>query len=447
METLPRYVALTLLFAPMHSLLAGSVSAEERNVVEIGSPDFRAYPVAIPVASLDEASNQSRKASKVVDLLRWDFSLSPAFQVLDPKAYLADAKKEGMTADTIAFSDWTSVGADGLIKAAVRKVGASFRVELRFFEVASRSVLLSADKLVAEGEIREMVHTFANQVVAKLTGRQGIFLTKIAFVRKSRQGRELWTVDIDGENLQPVTRNGSLNLLPSWSADGSGLLFTSYLRHNPNLYMVPLSGGQPTLLAGESGLNTGGQMSPDGTRIMLTLSRDGNSEIYSMNANGTDLRRLTKEWAIDSSPSWSPDGKQVAFVSSRWGDPHLFVMNSDGTGVRRITEQGRYNQTPDWSPRGDVIAFTARDEKSVFDLFTVDPRTKVIKRLTQNQGNNEEPSFSPDGNHIVFSSSRDGDNKIYIMDADGAHQRPMTAFGGCTTPAWSPYLRSTENGS
>ena len=67
-------------------------------------------------------------------------------------------------------------------------------------------------------------------------------------------------------------------------------------------------------------------------------------------------------------------------------------MNADGSNQRRLTFQGDYNQTPDWSPKGDLIAFTARDERAVFDIFTVRVSDGVIQRLTQNQGNNEEPT-------------------------------------------------------
>jgi TolB protein len=113
-------------------------------------------------------------------------------------------------------------------------------------------------------------------------------------------------------------------------------------------------------------------------------------------------------------------------------------MNADGSGVERLTFQGKYNQTPDWSPRGDVIAFTARDERNVFDLFTVDVKTKTIKRLTQDQGNNEEPSFSPNGRHVVFTSTRDRRQRLYLMNADGTNQRPLP-IDDATTPAWGPF--------
>jgi hypothetical protein len=268
---------------------------------------------------------------------------------------------------------------------------------------------------------------------------KGVFGSRIAAVKKTKTGREIVVMDIEGKNRKRVTNNGSVNLLPAWSRDGNEILFTSFVRYNPNLYSIAASGdGTPKLLSGERGLNTAGVMSPDGKRIALTLSRDGDSEIYVMNSDGTGLTRLTNERSIDASPSWSPDGAQIAFVSSRSGDPHIFVMNADGSNVRRITDRGTYSQTPDWSPRGDLIAFTARDERNVYDIFTVNPTSKEIRRLTQDQGNNEEPSFSPDGSLIVFTSTREGTSQLWVMAADGSNQRRLTKAGGYSTPSWSP---------
>jgi TolB protein len=433
-----------LILGTLAFVSANAASAQQpqtRTVIEIGNPDFRPYPIAVPEAR-DMAGGQASATTELVTVtLRNDFDLASIFKVLDPQSYLADPKKEGMAAASIKFSDWVSIGAEGLVKAGLTISGDTLRADFRFFDVASGRQLLQ--KNYGPGKLedgRKFAHQFANEVVFYLTGQKGIFMTKILAVRKTKTGREIYVIDVDGENQRAVTANGSINLLPSWSRSGREVIFTSYIRHNPNLYSVSVEGGNPKLLSGERGLNTGGVMSPDGKKIALTLSRDGNSEIYVMNADGSNLVRLTNEWAIDSSPTWSPDGKRIAFVSARWGDPHIFVMNADGSGARRVTDRGTYNQTPDWSPRGDLIAFTARDERNVFDIFTVNPDTKEIRRLTQDQGNNEEPSFSPDGTHLVFTSTREGGSNLWACSFDGSNQKRLTKKGGFTTPAWSPYL-------
>ena len=39
---------------------------------------------------------------------------------------------------------------------------------------------------------------------------------------------------------------------------------------------------------------------------------------------------------------------------------------------------------------------------------------------------NYEPAWSPDGTKIAFTSHRDGDAQIYVMDADGSNQTKLT---------------------
>lgn len=435
-----------LFLAAAFGLLPALAQADEptRRIIEVTSPEFRAFPIAIPEA---RAPGDTQPAGQsITEQLRWDLSTSILFDVLDPKSFLADPAKEGLTAATIRFEDWLNVGAEGLVKVGVTG-GDPVRATFRFFDVASGRQLLERSYSASADEARGLAHDFADALIAFLTGQPGIFRTQIAAIRKTSSSREVWVLSMDGTGARPVTSNGSINLLPAWFPDGESLLFTSIQNHNPNLYRVPVSAGRTQLLSNRPGLNTGGAVSPDGRKVALTLTKDGNSEIYVMNVDGSNLTRLTDEWAIDSSPSWSPDGKKIAFVSSRHGDPQIFVMNADGAGVRRITEQGNYNQTPDWSPRGDVIAFTARDERNVFDIFTVDPETKLIRRLTQDQGNNEEPTFSPDGNHIVFTSTREGVSQIWIMGVDGSKQRRLVESGGWLTPAWSPYLQKRSEAS
>ena len=56
-----------------------------------------------------------------------------------------------------------------------------------------------------------------------------------------------------------------------------------------------------------------------------------------------------------------------------------------------------------------------------------------------NSGNEMGPYWSSDGTRITFISNRDGNNEIYVMDADGSNQTRLTNdLGQDNRPSWSP---------
>ncbi len=61
-------------------------------------------------------------------------------------------------------------------------------------------------------------------------------------------------------------------------------------------------------------------------------------------------------------------------------------------------------------------------------------------RLTSNSAADRYPSWSPDGSKITFASNRDGNNEIYVMDADGSNQVNLTnnVWGNDNAPDWGP---------
>lgn len=401
----------------------------------VSGAHFKPLPLAVA-----PFGGSAAPAKALREALNEDLAISGIFELLDPASFLADPKKEGLSASTIDFSKWNAVGADSLLKANVSGDARNGKVDFRLFAVVSGKQTLQAEYEFRDGDLRTVAHAFADRLYEHFTGERGVFRTRLAWVRRVGGSKDLWVSDFDGRNAFALTASGGLNILPAWSPDGRTIAFTSFRSGSPMLHLLDVATKSVRALPARGDLQTGAAFSPDGKLIAFTLSDNGNSDVYVMNVDGTGLKRLTDSRESDSSPSWSPDGKRIAFVSTRSGGPQIFVMNADGTGVERLTFQGNYNQTPDWSPRGDLIAFTARDERRRFDVFTVDPKTKKIRRLTQDQGDNEEPSFSPNGRHIVFASTRDGGKKrVWIMNADGTNQRRLPIDGEHGTPAWGPW--------
>ena len=433
--------ALLVLLASSPCLPGLALAASpERPVLVIGASDFRPLPIAVPAFA--GAGDAQGAAAEVTGVVRSDLTLSGLFDVLDPRGYLADPS-EGLASIQIAFRRWADVGADGLVKAAVRLEGGELTGELHLYEVQSAREVLVTTLRVPPSAVRLLGHRMSDEIFRYYTHEPGVFSTRIAAIRKLNDLYELITFDPDGQNLQVLLHEKDILLLPAWRPDGAEILLTSYRTGRPELWAYRLADQSFRSLA-HRGNSMGGVYSPDGKRIAFCLTEGGNTDLWVMNVDGSGARRLTRDPAIDVSPFWSPDGKQIAFASDRAGTPQLYVMNADGTQVRRLTFQGNYNQTPCWSPRGDAIAFTARDERKVFDLFQVTPDNGVITRITQDQGRtNEEPSYSPNGRLMVFRTDRNGAGQLVISDPKGNRQTVILSAGGgdLVDPAWGPLPR------
>ena len=412
------------------SLVTNAQAQEDRRYTVITGTGTVLFKLAIP-AALD-GGGAGPAARTVTDVMNRDMTLIGLFKVLDPKGFLADLQREGTGIDPQA---WTSVGAQGVVKARAKRAGGKVTVEFYLYDVAKGSTPVlkkTYSGSSATRSVRRLAHKFGDDVVKFYTGDRGIFTTKIAFASANRKKgiSNIYVMDYDGYGVYRVSKTGNQNVLPAFGPSGE-LAWTSFLWKNPDLYLY--AGGRPRRISRHSGLNTGAAFNSRG-EIALTLSKDGNAEIYVISKGGGILRRLTRNSAIDTSPAWAPGGGQLAFVSNRGGSPQIYVMSSSGGGARRLTFRGNYNQEPSWcpDPKNPLVAFTGRDEKGAYDIFTVNVSTGVVKRLTQGQGSNTSPSWAPNGKLLVFHSSRGG---LWLMNADGLNQHQV-AKGG-ETPSWS----------
>ncbi len=415
-------------------------------VIDVDPSQFRQYPIAVTaLKNFGETEDSQNLAQEAQKIIMNDLAIAGLFDVLNPKAFLEDPKTAGITEATINFTQWLQVGAEGLIKGGFWIMDKRIKLDLRLFDVALGRETLKKTYEGDLGALRNMLHAFDDEIVKFFTKEEGVFSTKIVSVRLINKRKQIYVMDFDGANGRVLVDNGSINLLPAFSADGAHVYFTSYMNNNPDLFRIPSGGGKATTISSYRGLNVGASLSPDGKKVAVTLSKDGNSEIYVMDAEGGNLRRLTNTWGIDASPTWAPDSHRVAFVSDRSGTPQIYYQEAAGATAVRLTFQGNYNQSPAWSPKGDKITFCGRDERLVFDLFLVDVETREITRLTQDQGTNEDPTWSPNGRHIVFTSTRNGGSSIWIMNADGTNQRQISSGQGVfSTPDWSPRFKENN---
>ncbi len=434
-------------------LLCSALKAQETSdgiYIKVGEAQIKKSLVAFPAlqfaSSTAAAPQHQRVGTELYKVIKNDLDVTGYFDFIDPKAFLEDSSKLAPVPVTEAsngfkFDSWKTIGAEFLLRLSFTISGDRINLESYVYHVPKLQKIMSKKYQGSFGQLNKIAHSFANDLLLALTGKQGMFLSKVV-VSSSKSGskfKEIYIMDWDGSDPSKVTSHSSIALSPNWSPDGKKILYTAFVKRgskglrNPDLFMLDLLKGQRWLVSYRMGLNSGGFFHPDGNSILMTISESGNSDIYRVDLEGNIIKRLTNgpSGALNVEPAVSPDGKKVAFSSDRSGKPMVWVMDIDGTNAVRRTFAGTYNSSPSWSPDGKKIAFAGLDTNH-YDIFIMDADGSKIERLTSAKrtdgrwSTNEDPVFSPDGRHIMFTSDRTGTNQIFIVNIDGTNERRIT---------------------
>jgi Tol biopolymer transport system component len=168
-----------------------------------------------------------------------------------------------------------------------------------------------------------------------------------------------------------------------------------------------------------------GYFSPDGTHIIFQAVPTLPPSVFHTpraNEDGYQIYMAPLEtdgapWMVSTGKGrctcayFAPDGKTVIFGSSHLDADVDLVQPPRGPAYSR-SERYRWE-----FPEAMEIFRAARDGSD-------------LVRLTDAPGYDAEGSYSPDGKQIVFTSFRDGDAEIYIMNADGSQPRRITRSKG-----------------
>src|ERR1700683_2458666 len=402
----------------------------------------KTWPIAISGLKNLGGDDQQAASSKFARILSRDLELSGYYTIVDPHTYIEDPQKSGYDIGQFNFADWSSIRAEFLVKGAIQVSGNKVQLTAMLFDVYQQRRLTGKTFTGDGAEVPRMARRFADAILKAVTGIEGPFDCKLAFV-STRAGRfkEVFTQSIDGEDLFQVTYNPTINLFPTFEKDANQLLYLSYKSMAPALYLANLSRRSESRLNTYRGRLIGGAISPDGLTIVGAVENAGVTNLYLLDHEGRELRELTHTGGINVSPNFSPDGRMLAFTSDRSGTPQVYTMSIDGGAANRITYSGNYNTTPAISPKGDAIAYQSRNGGR-FDIYSIPIGGGTPTMLTDGSGSNESASWSPDGRYIAFASNRQGRWHIYILQVE-SHKVVSSITegnGNDTNPAWSWWL-------
>jgi TolB protein len=397
--------------------------AEGKIYIDITSPRQQ---VITAVSNLE-----GPQGTEISTILEADLEYTGFFVPIEKAAFI---EKPGQP---FVADNWSVLGAELVVKGHVRKSGNSISVVVTVYDVFDGRKVLKKLYRADESLLRPLAHSIANDIYAAVTGQDGVFRTKIVYLIKKEDHRELHIMDWDGKRSRPLGIENPLIMAPHWSDDGRKLLYSAERHRRWGIYLLDFDKEVESLVFSKRATNIAGDFFPGNKEFVLSSSIGGTPDIYIYNLRKSKLRRVTSLKGIAVSPAVSPDGRTIAFVSDRGGNPQIYTTDKIGYNMTRITYNGSYNTSPAWSPKGDRLAFSGRFEGKN-QIFIVKPDGSGLQMLTD-KGNNEHPSFSPDGRFVAFTSDRDGRKGIYLMRANGEAQKRITPWSlNASGPGWSP---------
>jgi len=149
---------------------------------------------------------------------------------------------------------------------------------------------------------------------------------------------DVMRVDVETREIEMLIGGGGNQFQPAPSPDGSRV---AYIDRVPGrlgsggIWTVPIGGGEPTLIHyEETSYRAVPTWTPEGTELVFASDAAGSYDLASVPAQGGNRVRLTSEGSDEFSPAISPDGRWVAFVGNQGGPTTLYVASRFGGGDR-----------------------------------------------------------------------------------------------------------------
>ncbi|CAL8471581.1 g11123 [Coccomyxa elongata] len=236
-----------------------------------------------------------------------------------------------------------------------------------------------------------------------------------------------------------------------------------------------------TLTANGTGNNAFPSFSSDGSEIVFRSGRSGYKNLYIMPTEGEakGLIRLTEGPWDDTMPGWTPDSGWIVFASSReYATPNrpagafdIFIIRTDGSGLHKVFDShGGLANHPHFSPDREAIVFTSdfagysAEEISTphqfqpyGDIFTINMDGTGLRRLTHDPYENGTPAWGSEGTPQDLSSEGHMLKCDFSDSVDWLRPRKLRNAIKQATPGatkqdgagqkWCPFMPSASKGA
>ena len=410
-----------------------------------------ANPTPIAINHFDaDNSAENLLGENIINVITNDLKKSGLFRPISSSAFIE--RKKGVEHKPL-FPTWRQINADLLINGVVTKLSSGkIKVSFKLWDTILEKDIISEYFEISDNLWRRVAHKIADEIYEKISGDKGYFDSKIVYVSEFgpslKRSRRIAIMDYDGTNHKYLTDDKNLVLTPRFSAKSDKILYLSYVKKIPRVYIRDLKTGKESIVGDFPGMSFAPRFSHDGNRAIMSVARNGATHIVEIDLRTKRVVTLTNGYSINTSPSYSPDDKKIVFNSDRNGSRQLYIMNEDGSNIERISFGSGTYASPTWSPRGDYIAFTKITRGEGFTIG--------VMRATIDQNNNERiiangylvegPSWAPNGRIIMFAKTyppvgkASARTRIYTIDLTGYNEQEILTPKDASDPEWSRSL-------
>ncbi len=296
-------------------------------------------------------------------------------------------------------------------------------------------------ELLNQKNTRQIAHKIADNIYQLITGKQGDFSGKIAFIEETGSGvnkvSRLKIMDTDGKNMQTIDQVTGAIFTPTWHPNGVDIAYAKLHKDSkPVIYMMNINNKVTKLVTPFNGTNLNPSFSPDGSKMLFSYSKNANADIYQLYTpfnNKQKPKQITNRPSDEAQPSYSPDGRSFVFVSDRNGsnNPRVYRFNLNSNSDQQISPSSGYASNPSYSPDGSKIAFLSGTNAVIMNTSG-----KIISNLG-NTGVDGAPSFSPNSSRVVYAVQHGSNNSINIKSLDGGESYSISTQGKVLSPVWS----------
>jgi Tol biopolymer transport system component len=247
---------------------------------------------------------------------------------------------------------------------------------------------------------------------------------RIASIRMPRVG-ETDRMTVDSITDLPT---GRVSLCPvdnriTWAGDGRTVLLAGRLNGSEALLFIDAGTGRirSSLRMPFSAVMCP-SLSRDDEYIVFTGAASVSADIYIYSRTAGSITRLTDDAFMDRDPVMTSDSSGVIFATNRneggevIRDSYDIIRQDIKTGFREVlVSNGFANLQPAISPDGKQILYIS-NEKGLFDMYSLDLKSRRTKKLTDSRSGMIYPSWFPTGNRIVYTRNSARGSDIIVRD-------------------------------